>query len=192
MKMMEERILQEAAVLPGNIIKVDGILNHRVDIFLIRSIAKEFKRIFKDTKPSIILTAEASGIAIATLVANEFNLPFIFAKKAKSSKMQGALYKSDIYSYTYEQKVTLFVEQKWLTKDSRVLIIDDFLARGEALRGLIDIVKQSGATVSGIGIVIEKTFQKGGDEIRGLGYNICSLAEIESLDNGNIKFRHRV
>lgn len=189
MKILEDRILKEATVLPGNIIKIDGLLNHRVDTVLIREIAKEFKRIFSSTNPDIILTAEASGIALATLTANEFNLPFIFARKAKNSKMQGALYKSDIYSYTYEQKVTLFVEQKWLNKNSRVLIIDDFLAKGEALRGLTDIVHQAEAEVVGIGIAVEKAFQGGGDTFRNLGYNIHSLAMIESLDNGVIKFR---
>lgn len=189
MQLLKDRIVKEGKVLPGNIIKVDGFLNHRVDIALMRELAREFKRLFKSEGLTAILTVEASGIALAAICADEFGLPLLFAKKAKSDNIEGGLYHSDIYSYTYKKKVTLILSRQWLNAGDRVLIIDDFLANGEALRGLIEIVKQADAELMGIGIAVEKGFQPGGARIRDLGYNLKSLAIIDEANENGIKFR---
>lgn len=189
MKLLEDRIVQEGKILPGNIIKVDGFLNHRVDTSLMREMAKEFKRIFNTTGITAIVTVEASGIALGTVCAEEFGVPLIFAKKAKSDNIEGGLYQSDIFSYTYNKKVTLILASQWLSCNDKVLIIDDFLANGEALRGLIDIVTQSGAKVIGVGIAVEKAFQGGGDRLRNTGINLQSLAIIEKADENGFVFR---
>lgn len=189
MQELKERIRREGKVLPGNIIKVDGFLNHRIDTGLMVDIAEEFGKHFNMDDVSVILTAEASGIALAAVCAQHFHKPMIFAKKAKSDNIEGGLYQSDIFSYTYKKKVTLLVSKEWLHKEDRVLIIDDFMANGEAMRGLCDIVKVAGASLVGIGCAVEKGFQGGGDRLRAAGYNLKSLAIIESAEPGRIVFR---
>jgi len=189
MKQFQDRIRTEGRVLPGNIIKVDGFLNHRVDTALMRSMAKEFKSRFDLTGLTLVLTVEASGIALATICAEEFGVPLVFAKKAKSDNIEGGLYRSDIYSYTYKKQVTLIVSSQWLKETDKVLIIDDFLANGEALRGLVEIVQESGAELLGIGVAIEKGFQPGGQKMRDAGIHLESLAIIESANETGIVFR---
>ena len=189
MQQLKERILREGRVLPGDIIKVDGFLNHRVDTALMGAIADEFAKYFDVKDITMVLTAEASGIALATICAQRYGVPMVFAKKAKSDNIEGGLYQSDIFSYTYKKKVTLLVSQDWITKDDKVLIIDDFMAKGYAMRGLIDIVNKAGATLAGIGVAVEKGFQDGGDSLRREGDPIKSLAIIDSVDDGVIRFR---
>ena len=189
MQQLKDRIIKEGRVLPGNIIKVDGFLNHRVDTALMCDIADEFAKYFDVNNITMVLTAEASGIALATICAQRYGVPLVFAKKAKSDNIEGGLYQSDIFSYTYKKKVTLLVSQDWITKDDRVLIIDDFMAKGYAMRGLIDIVNKAGATLAGIGVAVEKGFQDGGDSLRREGYPIKSLAIIDSVEDGVIRFR---
>ena len=189
MQELKDRIIKDGRVLPGNIIKVDGFLNHRIDTQLMHNIAVEFGKHFNMDEVSIILTAEASGIALSAIVAQHYGKPMIFAKKAKSDNIEGGLYQSEIHSYTYKKKVTLLVAKDWLSADEKVLIIDDFMANGEAMRGLCDIVEKSGATLVGIGCAVEKGFQGGGDRLRAAGYNLKSLAIIESAEPGNIVFR---
>ena len=150
MQELKERIVKEGKVLPGNIIKVDGFLNHRVDTELMNHIAEEFGKYFNMDEITVILTAEASGIALASIVAQHFHKPMIFAKKAKSDNIEGGLYQSDIFSYTYKKKVTLLVSKEWLHAEDKVLIVDDFMANGEAMRGLCDIVEAAGAELAGI------------------------------------------
>lgn len=189
MKQLQDRIRREGRVLPGNIVKVDGFLNHRVDTALLGQIADEFARVFDTENITLVLTAEASGIALATVCAEKYGVPMIFAKKAKSDNIEGGLYQSEIFSYTYKKKVTLLVSKEWLHPGDRVLVIDDFLARGEALRGLCEIVQAAGAELVGIGCAVEKGFQGGGDKLRAAGVNLHSLAIIESAEPGNIVFR---
>ena len=189
MQELKDRIVKEGKVLPGNIIKVDGFLNHRIDTQLMDHIAVEFGKHFDMSKVTMILTAEASGIALAAICAQHFGKPMIFAKKAKSDNIEGGLYQSDIFSYTYKKKVTLLVSKEWLSPDDQVLIVDDFMANGEAIRGLCDIVTAAGATLVGIGCAVEKGFQGGGDRLRAAGQNLKSLAIIESAEPGNIVFR---
>ncbi|WP_295752348.1 xanthine phosphoribosyltransferase [uncultured Oscillibacter sp.] len=189
MQELKDRIVREGKVLPGNIIKVDGFLNHRVDTELMDHIAQELGRHFDMSAVDVILTAEASGIALAAVVARHFGKPMIFAKKAKSDNIEGGLYQSDIFSYTYKKKVTLLVSKEWLHAGDRVLVVDDFMANGEAMRGLCDIVEKAGATLVGIGCAVEKGFQGGGDRLREAGVNLRSLAVIESAEPGSIVFR---
>ena len=189
MQELKDRIVKEGKVLPGNIIKVDGFLNHRIDTELMDHIAEEFGKHFNMDEVTMILTAEASGIALSAIVAHHFHKPMIFAKKAKSDNIEGGLYQSDIFSYTYKKKVTLLVSQDWIHADDRVLIIDDFMAKGYAMRGLIDIVNKAGATLAGIGVAVEKGFQDGGDSLRREGYPIHSLAIIDEADEHHIRFR---
>jgi len=189
MKLLEDRIRKEGRVLPGGIIKVDGFLNHRVDPVLMKELAKEMRRLFPDDGITAILTCEASGIALGEATAEEFGVPMVFAKKAKSDNIEGGLYKSEIFSYTYKKTVTLIVAKDWLGASDRVLIVDDFLANGEALRGLVEIVNQSGASLAGIGVAVEKGFQPGGRKLREQGVNLHSLAIIESADENGITFR---
>ena len=189
MQELKDRIMAEGRVLPGNIIKVDGFLNHRIDTELMTHIADEFGRYFNMDEVTMILTAEASGIALSAIVAQRFHKPMLFAKKAKSDNIEGGLYQSDIFSYTYKKKVTLLVAKDWLSADDKVLIIDDFMANGEAMRGLCDIVSAAGATLVGIGCAVEKGFQGGGDRLRAAGVNLKSLAIIESAEPGHIVFR---
>ena len=189
MQELKDRIIREGKVLPGNIVKVDGFLNHRIDTELMTHIAEEFGRHFDMDQVSLILTAEASGIALAAIVAQHFGKPMIFAKKAKSDNIEGGLYQSEIFSYTYKKKVTLLVAKEWISADDKILIVDDFMANGEAMRGLCDIVEKSGAELMGIGCAVEKGFQGGGDRLRAAGYNLKSLAIIEKAEPGNIVFR---
>lgn len=189
MNELMQRIKNEGRVLPGNIIKVDGFLNHRVDMKLMRGLAKEFGRLFDLTGLTAVLTVEASGIALGAVCAEEFGVPMIFAKKAKSDNIEGGLYRSDIYSYTYKKKVTLIMSRQWLAASDKVLIVDDFLANGEALRGLVDIVEQAGAQLIGIGVAIEKGFQPGGERLRENGVNLKSLAIIDRADGNGFAFR---
>ena len=191
MQLLEEKIQNEGKALSGNIIKVDGFLNHRVDIKFMKEIAKEFHRIFGNPEGlTAIVTVEASGIAVATICAEEFGVPLIFAKKAKSDNIEGGLYQSEIISYTYKKKFNLILSKEWLGPDDKVIIIDDFLANGEALRGLIDIVHQSGAQLLGVGVCVEKGFQPGGQKLREQGVNLHSLAIIDSVDENGFHFRH--
>ena len=189
MQQLKDRIQREGRVLPGNIIKVDGFLNHRVDTALMSDIADEFAKYFDVKDITMVLTAEASGIALATICAQRYGVPMVFAKKAKSDNIEGGLYQSDIFSYTYKKKVTLLVSQDWINSNDRVLIIDDFMAKGYAMRGLIDIVNKAGATLVGIGVAVEKGFQDGGDSLRREGYPIHSLAFIDEADEHHIRFR---
>ena len=189
MHMLKERIITEGRILPGSIIKVDGFLNHKVDISLMRAMAREFSTLFDLDGLTAVLTIEASGLPLATVCAEEFGVPLVFAKKSKSDNIEGGLYQSDIFSYTYNKKVTLLVSKQWLGAGDKVLIIDDFLANGEALRGTLEIADQAGAEVLGIGIAIEKGFQPGGQRIRDAGYDLKSLAIIDKADEDGIVFR---
>ena len=189
MEKLKERIRAEGRVLPGNIIKVDGFLNHRVDTALMGELADEFAKYFDVKNITMVLTAEASGIALATVCAERYGVPMVFAKKAKSDNIEGGLYQSDILSYTYKKKVTLLVSKEWLSASDKVLIIDDFMARGEAMRGLCDIVREAGAELVGIGVAVEKGFQHGGDRLREAGIPLHSLAIIESADENGFVFR---
>ena len=189
MQLLKDRILREGRILPGNIVKVDGFLNHRVDTVLMGEIADEFARHFDTKNITMVLTAEASGIALATICAQKYGVPMVFAKKAKSDNIEGGLYQSDIFSYTYKKKFTLIVAQEWMGPDDKVLIIDDFMAKGYAMRGLIDVVQKSGAQLMGIGVAVEKGFQDGGDSLRREGYDVHSLAIIDGVDDGKIVFR---
>lgn len=190
MELLQERIRREGRVLPGNIVKVDGFLNHRVDTRLLEDIADEFAKYFDTSKITVVLTAEASGIALATICAQKYGVPMLFAKKAKSDNIESGLYQSEVFSYTYKKRVTLLVSQEWLNADDHVLIIDDFMAMGCAMRGLLEICDEAGVVVEGIGIAIEKGFQPGGDELRRRGYQVESLAVVKSMDaeTGEIVF----
>ena len=189
MELLKERIRKEGKVLSGGIIKVDGFLNHRVDTKLLAAMAEEFEKHFDLSEATVILTAEASGIALATLCANRYGLPLIYAKKAKSDNIEGGLLKSEIYSYTYKKKITLLVSAEWLKPTDKVLIVDDFLANGEALRGLCEIVSSAGAELIGVGVAVEKGFQPGGRNLREAGVNLKSLAIIDKADETGIEFR---
>lgn len=191
MKALEERISREGRILPGNVVKVDGFLNHQIDTRLMGELADEFARLFDISQVTKILTAEASGIAMSAICAYRWGIPMIFAKKAKSDNIEGGLFQSQVMSYTYKKQVTLIAAKDWLKPEDRILILDDFMARGEAIRGLIDIVKQSGAELMGIGIAVEKGFQHGGDKLRQEGYPIRSLAIIDGADENGFRFRHQ-
>ncbi len=189
MKQLEQRIRQEGKILPGGIIKVDGFLNHQIDTQFLGTLAGEFARLIDLTGVTKLLTAEASGIALTAVCSYRFGIPMVFAKKAKSDNIEGGLYKSEIFSYTYRKSVTLICSKQWIGADDRVLILDDFLANGQAVRGLIDIVRQSGASLAGIGIAVEKGFQHGGDALRDAGYAVTSLAIIDKADENGFVFR---
>ena len=191
MNFLEERIVKEGKVKEGSVLKVDSFLNHQMDVELFNEMGKEFKRRFEGKNINKILTIEASGIGIAAIVAQYFNVPVVFAKKAKSINLEGDMYTAEVESFTHQVKNQVIVSKKFLSPDDHVLIIDDFLANGCALYGLIQIVNQAEATIEGIGIAIEKGFQAGGKLIRDLGYQIESLAIIEEMDSetGEIKFR---
>ena len=190
MNFLEERIVKDGIVKEGNILKVDSFLNHQMDVTLFQQMGEEFKRRFADNK---ILTIEASGIGIACIVASCFHVPVVFAKKSKSVNIDGAVYVAEVESFTHKCKNQVIVSKKFLHPEDKVLIIDDFLANGCALQGLISIVAQAGATVEGIGIAVEKGFQQGGRIIRNLGYPLESLAIVDSMDasTGTIVFREQ-
>lgn len=191
MNFLEKRILKDGVVKPGNVLKVDSFLNHQMDIALLDEMGREFHRRFQDKKITKVLTIEASGIAIAYPVARCFDVPMVFAKKSKSVNIDGDMYVATVESFTHKNVNQVIVSKRFLTADDHVLIIDDFLANGCALQGLISIAEEAGATVEGIGIAIEKGFQIGGTVIRNLGYPLESLAIVESMDadKGTVEFR---
>ena len=193
MNFLEERIVKDGIVKEGNVLKVDSFLNHQMDITLFDEMGAEFKKRFEGKNINKILTVEASGIGIACVVAMHFNVPVVFAKKSKSINIDGDMYIAEVESFTHKCKNQVIVSQKFLNEDDHVLIIDDFLANGCALQGLISIVNQAGGTVEGIGIAIEKGFQVGGQIIRNLGYQLESLAIVDSMDatTGTINFREQ-
>ena len=189
MEALKQRIMEDGRILPGGIVKLDGFLNHQVDARFLGQIAREIARQFDVTGISKILTAEASGIPLASICAYEYGVPMVFAKKAKSDNIEGGLYKSETFSYTYHKKVTLICAQDWLTPEDRVLIVDDFMAKGNAMRGLLDIVSMSGAALAGIACAVEKGFQHGGDQLRAEGYPLKSLVIIDRADENGFVFR---
>ena len=193
MNFLEERIVKDGIVKEGNVLKVDSFLNHQMDIELFDQMGAEFKKRFADRPINKILTIEASGIGIACVVAQHFGVPVVFAKKTKSINIEGEMYKAEVESFTHKCKNQVIVAKKFLSEDDHVLIIDDFLANGCALQGLIQIVKSAGGTVEGIGIAIEKGFQTGGTVIRNLGYRLESLAIVDGMDasTGEITFREQ-
>ena len=188
MKLLEERILKDGVVKDGNVLKVDSFLNHQMDTQLFEDMAKEWKRLYEGENITKILTIEASGIGIACFVGKEFGCPVLFAKKNKTKNIAGDVYTSKVESFTHGRVYDIIVSKSFLHSEDRVLIIDDFLANGAALSGLIDLVKESGATIVGAGICIEKAFQPGGEMIRDQGVRVESLARIKSMDNGKIEF----
>ena len=191
MKLLEERIRKDGVVKEGNVLKVDSFLNHQMDVELFNEMGKEFKRLFADKPINKILTIEASGIGIACIVAQSFHVPVVFAKKSQSINIDGDLYTSKVESFTHKRVYDIIVSKKFLSADDHVLIIDDFLANGCAVMGLIDLINEAGATLEGVGIAVEKGFQQGGKLIREKGIRLESLAVIESMDaaTGEIKFR---
>lgn len=190
---LEERIMKDGIVKEGNVLKVDSFLNHQMDIRLFDQIGEEFKKRFEGTEINKILTIEASGIGIACVVARHFDVPVVFAKKSKSINIEGDVYVAEVESFTHKCKNQVIVSKKFINPEDKILIIDDFLANGCALQGLISIVKSAGASVEGIGIAVEKGFQTGGQVIRNLGYHLESLAIVDSMDaaTGEIKFREQ-
>lgn len=193
MNFLEERILKDGIVKPGNVLKVDSFLNHQMDIALMDQMGEEFHRRFAGKKVTKVLTIESSGIAIACSVARCFGVPVVFAKKTKSINLDGEMYVAEVESFTHKNVNNVIVSKKFLNADDHVLIIDDFLANGCALQGLISIVEEAGATVEGLGIAIEKGFQIGGRIIRNLGYHLESLAIVEAMDaeTGSVTFREQ-
>ncbi len=193
MNFLEERIVKDGKVKPGNVLKVDSFLNHQMDISLMEEIGREFHRRFADKPITKVLTIEASGIGIACFVAKEFGVPMVFAKKSHSININSDVYVSEVESFTHKNKNQVIVSKQFLSEDDHLLIIDDFLANGCALQGLIAIAKSAGATVEGIGIVIEKGFQIGGQVIRNLGIQLESLAIVDAMDaeTGTITFREQ-
>lgn len=194
LKLLEDRIVKDGIVKPGNVLKVDSFLNHQMDISLFNDMGKEFKRLFYDTPINKILTIEASGIGIACVAAQYFdNVPVVFAKKSQTVNIDGEVYSTKIESFTHKRVYDVILSKKYLSSKDHVLIIDDFLANGCALNGLLDIAQKAGATVEGVGIAVEKGFQRGGELIRQKGIRVESLAIIESMDadSGNIVFKEQ-
>ena len=193
MNFLEERIMKDGIVKEGNVLKVDSFLNHQMDIRLFDKIGEEFKKRFEGTEINKILTIEASGIGIACVAARHFDVPVVFAKKSKSINIEGDVYVAEVESFTHKCKNQVIVSKKFINPEDKILIIDDFLANGCALQGLISIVKSAGASVEGIGIAVEKGFQTGGQVIRNLGYHLESLAIVDGMDaaTGEIKFREQ-
>ena len=187
MKALEEKILKEGQVRPGNVLKVDGFLNHQMDIKFINEIGKEFKRLFADRQINKILTIEASGIGIACITAQYFDVPVVFAKKSQSINLDGSLYTTKVKSYTHNRTYDVIMAKKFLTRDDHVLVIDDFLANGEAASGAAKLVEMGGGSVVGIGILIEKSFQKGRKRLQDAGYQVTSLARIAKLSRGKVE-----
>ncbi len=194
LKLLEDRIVKDGIVKPGNVLKVDSFLNHQMDISLFNDMGKEFRRLFNDTPINKILTIEASGIGIACVAAQYFdNVPVVFAKKSQTVNIDGEVYSTKIESFTHKRVYDVILSKKYLSSKDHVLIIDDFLANGCALNGLLDIAQKAGATVEGVGIAVEKGFQRGGELIRQKGIRVESLAIIESMDadSGNIVFKEQ-
>lgn len=187
--LLKQRIIKDGDIKEGNIIKVDNFLNHQIDVSLLNEIGKEFKERFRSEKIDKILTVEASGIAIAVITAQHFKVPVVFAKKTESKNLDADTYESEVYSYTKGKTYTIRVSKRYLNEGENILILDDFLAKGKATEGLIDILNQAKCNVSGVGIVIEKGFQDGGENLRNQGVKLESLAIIESIENGEIAFK---
>ena len=188
MKLLEDRIRSDGEVLPGNVLKINSFLNHQVDPELMKKVGEEFSHLFKDSGITKVLTCEASGIAPGVMTAYELHVPLVFARKKKPATLNDAVYWADVYSYTKKVTNQICVEQKFLDQDDRLLIIDDFLANGEAVKGMINIANQAGAQVTGVGIVVAKTFQGGSEWIKDHGYHLEALAEIDSLANNQVHF----
>ena len=188
MKLLEDRIRSDGEVLPGNVLKINSFLNHQVDPELMKKVGEEFSQLFKDNGITKVLTCEASGIAPGVMAAYELHVPMVFARKKKPATLNDAVYWADVYSYTKKVTNQICVEQKFLHKDDHLLIIDDFLANGEAVKGMINIANQAGAEVAGVGIVVAKTFQGGSDWLKEHGYRLEALAEIASLANNQVRF----
>ena len=191
MNFLEEKIIKDGIVKEGNVLKVDSFLNHQMDIELFNEMGKEWKKRFEGKNINKILTIEASGIGIACIAAQHFDVPVVFAKKSKSINLEGDMYTAEVESFTHKNKNQVIVAKKFLSEEDHVLLMDDFLANGCALQGLIQIVQSAGATVEGIGIAIEKGFQNGGTIIRNLGYQLESLAIVDAMnaETGEITFR---
>ena len=192
MELLEQRIIKDGIVKAGNVLKVDSFLNHQIDIDLMNEIGKEFKKIFSDVEITKIFTIEASGIAVAAIVAQYFNVPVVFAKKTQSINLDGSVYSTKIESFTHKRVYDVIVSKKYLSPDDKILVVDDFLANGCAAEGLIELINESGATLQGVGIIIEKGFQDGGKRLREKGIRVESLAIIDAMNDetGEIKFRH--
>ncbi|HCK88338.1 MAG TPA: xanthine phosphoribosyltransferase [Erysipelotrichaceae bacterium] len=190
MKELKDRIRKDGKVLNADILKVDSFLNHQIDVELLDHIGMEFKKRFENEKITKVLTIEASGIAIACMTARHFNVPVVFAKKARSGNIGSSVYTSVVHSFTYDRNYDITLSRQYLSSDDKVLIVDDFMANGQAMLGMIDICRQAGAEVGGIGIVIEKGFQDGGEMIRRQGYHVESLAIVDAMDpETGIQFR---
>lgn len=191
MKALEDRILQDGVVKDGQVLKVDSFINHQMDVQLFKQMAQQWKSDFADAPINKIMTIEASGIGIAAIVAAEFGLPAVFAKKSQSINLDGSVYTTKIHSFTHQRDYDVIVSKKYIGPGDHVLIVDDFLANGCAVNGLIELCEAAGATVEGVGIAIEKGFQPGGAELRGRGYRVDSLAIVESMnaETGEIEFR---
>lgn len=191
MKLLEEKIIKDGQVFPGNILKVDSFLNHQIDVGLLNKMGEEIKRLYADAEINKILTIEASGIGIACVVAQYFGCPVLFAKKTKTKNIAADVYKTVVASFTHGIDYEVIVSKNFLSKDDKVLIIDDFLAEGNALLGLIDLCEQAGASVAGCAIAIEKGFQSGAERVMAKGVRVESLAIVESMDDGRITFTQR-
>lgn len=189
MELLKQKILAEGRVIGTYILKVDSFLNHQLDVSLLNDIGSEFKRRFEDEKITKILTIEASGIAIACIAAQYFGIPVVFAKKTEASNQDAEVFESEVYSFTRQKSYKIRISKKYLCANDHVLILDDFLAAGKAVNGLVNIVGQAGASLVGVGIAIEKGFQQGGKELRSKGIRLESLAIVDSMENGKIVFR---
>lgn len=189
MKALEEKILREGTVLPGNILKVGSFLNQQMDVDFLMEMGREIARLFADEGVTRILTIESSGIAVAVAAGAAMHLPAVFAKKHKSGNVSGKVYTTTVHSYTHNTDYEITVAQEYISADDRVLLVDDFLANGKALQGLLDIIAQAGATAVGAAIAIEKGFQRGGDDLRATGLRVESLAIVEDMSDGQLRFR---
>lgn len=190
MKLLEDRIIKDGKILEGDIIKVDSFLNHQLDIKFLNTLAEDVAKYFKNKKINKILTIEASGIAFATVISENMNyIPVVFSKKKKTLNIGDSLWQSHVKSYTTKKDYVISVSKEFIGKDDNLLIVDDFLAEGNALRGLIDITKKAGANIEGISVAVEKGYQGGGDYVRKLGYDLYSLAIIDSIENGKFSFK---
>lgn len=188
MKLLEDRIRKDGQVLPGDVLKINSFLNHQVDPQLMMEVGKEFARLFKDSGVTKVLTCEASGIAPSIMAAYQLNVPMVFARKKKPSTLNDAVYWADVFSYTKKVENKICVEEKFLSKDDTLLILDDFVAHGEAVKGMVNIAEQAGCSVAGIGAVVAKTFQGGSDWIKDHGYRFEALANIDSFKDGQVHF----
>ena len=189
MKALEEKILREGTILPGNIVKVGSFLNQRLDVDFLMEMGREIARLFDGEQVNKVLTVEASGIALAVAAAAALHVPAVFAKKHASANLSGDMYSAEVYSYTHQKTYTIMVSRDYITADDRVLIVDDFLACGNAVKGLMQMVEEAGATLVGVSAAIEKGFQGGGDALREKGIHVESLAVIDSMDDNSITFR---